>query len=417
MPIHPTSHARHSAKDLGRHLGRRFLLAGFAVVLFVVSSAGIAYFDIKSQLTIIDTDSLIGTDRPSRAEPVKDNYEGQAVNILVLGSDTREGSNNVDGSEGSEDVVVARSDTALVMHLSADRSRIDVVSIPRDTLVDVPSCITADGSTTEAQSDTQFNQAFANGAGTSTDDAAVAAGVACTVRTVESMTDLFIDEWMVVDFSGLSTMVDSLGGVKVYVDEDIDDPDYTGLVLDAGCHTMNGTTALQYARVRHGVGDGSDLSRISRQQNLMSAMLRTAQSKNLLTGGDDLYSFARSSLSTLTVSPGIGDLAVLGGLAQSIQAIGMDKVNFITMPHGEAPWDPNRVVATEEADAVWAALREDKPVPEESISVAADGSAPNADTEATTSEDPEQEDTDTQTSKPAEPTTIQTTPDPASQCR
>lgn len=413
MPTHPTPHARHSAKDLGRHLGRRFLLAVFAVVLFVASSAGIAFFDFKSQLTVIDTATLIGTDRPTRAEPVKDNYEGQAVNILVLGSDTREGSNNVDGSEGSDDVIVARSDTALVMHLSADRSRIDVVSIPRDTLVDIPSCITADGSTTEAQSDTQFNMAFANGAGASTDDEAVAAGVACTIRTVEGMTDLFIDEWMVVDFSGLSTMVDSLGGVKVYVDEDIDDPDYTGLVLDAGCHHMDGTTALQYARVRHGVGDGSDLSRISRQQNLMSAMLRTAQSKNLLTSGDDLYSFARSALSTLTVSPGIGDLTVLAGLAQSLQAIGMDKVNFITMPHGVAPWDPNRVIPTEEADAVWAALREDEPVPAESVSVSADGSAPNAVTET----DPEQEGADTQTSELAEPTTIETAPDPASQCR
>ena len=114
-----------------------------------------------------------------------------------------------------------------------------------------------------------------------------------------------------MDFSGLSTMVDALDGVTLYVDEDIDDSEYTGLVLEQGCRHLDGTMALQYARVRHGVGDGSDISRISRQQNLMSAMLRTAQSKNLLTDADKLYSFAREALGTLTVSKGIADLTTV----------------------------------------------------------------------------------------------------------
>lgn len=391
-------------------------------MLFVAASAGFAYFDISSRLTVIDTDDLLGTDRPTRAEPVKDNYEGQAVNILVLGSDTRAGNNNVDGSQGTEDVLVARSDTAMVMHLSADRARIDVVSIPRDTLVDIPSCIAADGSTTAAQNNTQFNIAFANGAGTGSDTDAVAAGVACTIKTVEALTDLYIDEWMVVDFSGLSTMVDSLGGVTLYVEEDIDDPDYTGLALEAGCHHMDGATALQYARVRHGVGDGSDLSRISRQQNLMSAMIRTAQSKNLLTNADDLYAFAGSAMSTLTVSPGLGDLATLAGLAQSIQSIGMDHVNFVTMPHEPASWDPNRVVPSESADDVWEALREDKPVPEASVTVSADGSSPSATADPaqqTPATDPsaEQPGADPGDGAQSEPAPTATTPDPATQCR
>ena len=171
--------AQHAAQDLTRRTGRRVLLALLSIVLFSVSFAAITYYDLQSQVEIIDVATMVGTDRPSRAdgeEGVDDSYEGRAVNILVMGSDTRAGSNNVDGSEGSEDVAVARSDTAMIMHLSADRSRIEVVSIPRDTLVDIPSCTLPDGSETDPQYDTMFNSAFATGAGESTAPEAVAAG-------------------------------------------------------------------------------------------------------------------------------------------------------------------------------------------------------------------------------------------------
>lgn len=418
VPTYPTKHARHSAKDLTRHVARKILLACFAVVLFLVSGAGFAYHDLMSQLNRIDVNDMLGSDRPTRAEPATDNYEGQAVNVLILGSDTRSGANNVDNSEGSEDVAVARSDTAMVLHMSADRSRIDVVSIPRDTLVSIPECTTADGQTEPAMEDTQFNAAFANGAGTGSDAAAVGAGVACTIKTVEALTQVRIDEWMVVDFNGLSTMVNALGGVPVYVSEDIDDADYTGLVLEAGCHTMDGTMALQYSRVRHGVGDGSDISRIARQQNLMSAMLRTAQSKNLLTNAGELYSFLRSALAALTVSETLS-LSTLTGLAQSVQAIGMENVNFITMPNEPASWDANRVVPSAQAEAVWTALREDTPVPEESVTVSADGSTPAAtDPAATDPAATAQEAPTTQEQAPATvPSAAATTSDPAAQCR
>ena len=93
-----------------------------------------------------------------------------------------------------------------------------------------------------------------------------------TLKTVEKMTGIRIDDFVVVDFNGLSKVVDSLGGVNVHVDEAIDDSDYTGLTLDEGCQKLDGQTALQYARVRHGVGDGSDISRISRQQKLMNTI-------------------------------------------------------------------------------------------------------------------------------------------------
>ena len=382
-------HARHSVKDLGRHLGRRVMLCCLAVVLFAVSGVGFAWHDLQSRINSVDVDNILGGDRPG--EDVPDSYEGRAVNILVLGSDSRSGANNVDNSEGTEEGAGARSDTAMIMHVSADRKRIEVVSVPRDTLVDIPECTTLDGETTEASTDTQFNFAFSNGSNGGNDTKDVASGAACTQRTVEKMTGMRIDDFVVVDFNGLSTMVDSLGGVKVYVDEPIDDPEYTGLVLDEGCHAMNGATALQYSRVRHGVGNGSDISRIPRQQNLVGAMMRTAQSKNLLTNANQLYSFAGSALETLTTSERIGDLQTLVGLASSVQSVGMENISFITMPHTEAPWDPDRVVPTDEADAVWKAMREDKPVAEASVTSQADGSSPSGEATEDGSGDPAKE--------------------------
>ena len=382
MPQLSKPRARHSSKELGRRLARRLGLSVLAVLLFVVSGAGFAWHNIQSRITSFKIEGLLTEDeRPGTKPP--DSYDGRAVNLLVLGTDSRSGDNNVDGSEGSDEVSVARSDTALIMHISADRKRVDAVSIPRDTLVDIPECKSLDGETAGAEEDGQFNSAFANGAGTGNDKKAVASGAACTLKTVEKMTDIRIDDFVVVDFNGLSKVVDSLGGVHVQVDEAIDDPDYTGMKLDEGCQKLDGQTALQYARVRHGVGDGSDISRISRQQKLMNAMASKALSSNLLTQSG----FLTSTLETLTTSEHIGQIGNLSGLAYSVQGVGMDKINFITMPNEQAA-DENRVVPSENAKKVWKAIKEDKTIPAEAAAPAATDAGATADDQAASEEGP-----------------------------
>ena len=358
MPQLIKPRARHSSKELGRRLARRVGLVTLAVALFVVSGAGFAWYDLQSRVGRVGVGKLLGDEKERPGTEAPDSYNGRAVNLLVLGTDSRSGENNVDGSEGSDEVSVARSDTALLMHVSADRKRIDAVSIPRDTLVEIPECKRLDGDTTGAEEDGQFNSAFANGAGTGNDKKAIASGAACTWKTVEKMTDIRIDDFVVVDFNGLSKVVDSLDGVHVQVAEAIDDPDYTGMTLDEGCQKLDGQAALQYARVRHGVGDGSDISRISRQQSLMNAMVSKALASSVLTK----TGFLTSTLETLTTSERIGELTTLSGLANSVKGIGTDKINFITMPNEPAA-DENRVVPTENAKKVWAALKEDQPVP------------------------------------------------------
>ena len=401
VPQFSKPRARHSSKELGRRLARRAGLSLLAVTIFVVSAAGFAWHNIQSRIAWFNIDSLLTEeDRPGTKPP--DSYEGRAVNLLILGTDSRAGNNNVDGSQGSEDVASARSDTALVMHISADRKRVDAVSIPRDTLVDIPECKTLDGEKTESSEDTPFNSAFAKGAGDSDDKKAVASGATCTWKTVEKLTHVRIDDFVVVDFAGLSKVVDSLGGVHVQVDEAIDDTEYTGFKLDEGCQKLDGQNALQYARVRHGVSDGSDLSRIARQQNLMRAMASKALSSNLLTQSG----FLTSTLETLTTSERIGQIGNLSGLAYSIQGVGIDKINFITMPNEPAA-DPNQVVPSEGAKKVWKAIEEDKPVPTDTSAPASSDSNAAADDSASESTDESSEGSDPSQATPTPAPTTQ----------
>ena len=401
VPQFSKPHARHSSKELGRRLARRAGLSLLAVTIFVVSAAGFAWHNIQSRITWFNVDSLLSEDdRPGTKPP--DSYEGRAVNLLILGTDSRAGNNNVDGSQGSEDVASARSDTALVMHISADRKRVDAVSIPRDTLVDIPECKTLDGEKTESSEDTPFNSAFAKGAGDSDDKKAVASGATCTWKTVETLTHVRIDDFVVVDFAGLSKVVDSLGGVHVQVDEAIDDTEYTGFKLDEGCQKLDGQNALQYARVRHGVSDGSDLSRIARQQNLMRAMASKALSSNLLTQSG----FLTSTLETLTTSEHIGQIGNLSGLAYSIQGVGVDKINFVTMPNQPAD-NPNQVVPAEGAKKVWKALEDDKPIPSDTSAPASSDSSATADGSASENTDESSESSESSQATP--------TPAPATQ--
>lgn len=201
-------------------------------------------------------------DRPPHPAP-GDPHAGQALNILFIGSDVRTGQ---DASIGGV-VSGMRSDTTIVMHLPADRSRIDLVSIPRDTLVDIPACARSDGSTSPAQRG-QFNAAFSIGS----TSGRVSDAAACTIKTVEKDTGVFINDYVVIDFAR--------------------------------------------ARTGTGVGDGSDTNRIGRQQQLLAATVREIQSKDLLTDVPSLLQFLSAATSSITASP---DLASIPSLAFSLR--------------------------------------------------------------------------------------------------
>ncbi|MFG2464168.1 LCP family protein [Streptomyces canus] len=340
--------------DGDRRAGRRprilkavgLTLAG--TLLLGCAAAGWAYWHLNSNIKSVDINSALGDDRPAKPTPTPSAPQEaplptEAVNILVLGSDSRSGKANQALGGGSS--TGARSDTAMVVHIDAGRTTATVVSIPRDTLVTRPSCPLESGGSTSAAYGAMFNSAYAVG------------GPVCAVKTVESITNVRMDHYIEIDFSGFAKLVDALGGVTVTTDEDIDDDD-SHLTLKAGTHHLNGKQALAFARTRHGIGDGSDLGRIGLQQKLVKALLEQISSTNLLTRPTKLYSVADAITGSLTTDTGLDSLTELMSLGESLKGLSSDEVKTVTMPVVTAPSDPNRVVAKEPAASeLWESLR------------------------------------------------------------
>ncbi|MFF7555190.1 LCP family protein [Streptomyces olivaceus] len=330
----------------GRARGLR--AAGLALagaLLLGCAAAGWAYWHLSGNITSVDIDGALGDDRPARpaAVPSASPVPTGALNLLVLGSDSRGGEENQE--LGGGDSGGARSDTAMVVHLDAGRTAATVVSIPRDTLVHRPSCPLPSGGTTRRASGAMFNTAYELG------------GPVCAVKTVESLTGVRMDHYVEIDFSGFAKLVDALGGVTVTTDVDIDD-DRSHLHLDAGTHHLDGTEALGLARTRYGLQGGSDLARIELQHTLVKALLEQVSATDLLTDPARLYQVADAATGSLTTDTGLDSLGELTDLGRSLGGLAADDVRTLTMPVLPAPADPNRVVADEpDAGDLWESLR------------------------------------------------------------
>ncbi|GHI92230.1 LCP family protein [Streptomyces olivaceus] len=334
----------------GRARGLRAAgLALAAALLLGCAAAGWAYWHLSGNITSVDIDGALGDDRPARpaavpsASPSASPVPTGALNLLVLGSDSRGGEENQE--LGGGDSGGARSDTAMVVHLDAGRTAATVVSIPRDTLVHRPSCPLPSGGTTRQASGAMFNTAYELG------------GPVCAVKTVESLTGVRMDHYVEIDFSGFAKLVDALGGVTVTTDVDIDD-DRSHLHLDAGTHHLDGTEALGLARTRYGLQGGSDLARIELQHTLVKALLEQVSTTDLLTDPARLYQVADAATGSLTTDTGLDSLGELTDLGRSLGGLAADDVRTLTMPVLPAPADPNRVVADEpDAGDLWESLR------------------------------------------------------------
>jgi LCP family protein required for cell wall assembly len=331
-------------------------VAVVGLAAFVLTGSAVAYSALQGNITTRDVSGLLGANRPvgsgeESAGPV-DPSAGQPLNVLVMGSDVRTGENAVLG--GSPEVEGMRSDTTLLVHISADRTRAEIASIPRDLLVDVPACALPDGGESRPQPDVMFNSAFATGGGGGKTEYAAA----CTIKTVEDLTGVFIDDYVVIDFAGFTRMVDALGGIPMCIPEPVSDR-YAGLHLEAGEQVLGGQQALAYARARKNVGDGSDISRIGRQQLLLGAMVRQVLAKNLLTDLPSLYRFLDAATESVTAGPTLGQIPNLVGLANSLRSVPAGGVAFVTVPFD---WAGDRVRPNSASAELWAAIAADTPI-------------------------------------------------------
>ncbi|MET9022623.1 LCP family protein [Actinopolymorpha sp. NPDC004070] len=327
------------------------MLAAVLVIIAVVT--GFALSRLSGNVSTFDA-SGIATHRPP---PLKANTAGGTPeNVLVLGSDSRTGVRN--RTLGGGGAAIGRSDTAVLVHVYADHRHAVAVSIPRDTLVDIPRCRLPDGTWSAPQSRTMFNAAFTMGL-------TAAGNPACTQNTVEKLIGMRVDHTIVVNFEGFAALTKAVGGVRVCVPNKVYAGDLNpnlgrrgNLVLGRGMQTVSGRTALDYVRVRHGIGDGSDIGRIKRQQAFLSSLA----AKIHATGFDPtrLAPLADAATKALTVDPGLGSATKLLGFAMSMRNLGLHDIRFVTVP-----WrfeGSHLRLVYPDAEDLWFALRADQPV-------------------------------------------------------
>ncbi|MGO1927142.1 MAG: LCP family protein [Brachybacterium tyrofermentans] len=326
-----------------RRRGSRTLVLQPARIATVLTLAAVLVLGIGAVGTMRHLSGNITTS-PLRAGAESDRGAvGGDLNILLLGSDSRDLAEESFGeADGSR-----RSDAMVLAHLSADGARIDAVQLPRDTLLTLPACDdTGDGS-------------FVGGRGML--NSALNYGPACSVAAVEELTGVRVDHFVEVDFEGFMAIIDALGGLPVCLPDALDDP-AADLDLPAGQQTLGGKDALALARTRHAVGDGSDIARLGHQQMVMSAVVQEATSRQVIARPDRLYSFLDATTSALTVDPGLSGIADLAALGSRVSRVPAEGITFLTMPWEAAPGDPNRVVASAEAAAVFEHLAVDEPI-------------------------------------------------------
>ena len=272
------------------------------------------------------------------------------INILLVGSDTREGQGEGYGNETS-----VLADVIILLHVSADRKHATAMSFPRDLLVPWPACpstSTPPGPGYLPQSLGQINATIANG------------GPGCTLLTVEALTGLKIPYLAMIDFKGVIEMSNAIGGVEVCVTKPIKDS-YTYLNLSAGKHVLQGKDALKFLRTRHGVGDGSDLSRISNQQVFLTSLVRKVKSAGVLGNPIYLYSLASAAARNMKLSESLTNVNVMVAMAGALKDVELDKMVFLQVPSRgglPAPYSGRVAPIYETANVIFEKLRNDEPL-------------------------------------------------------
>ncbi len=284
---------------------------------------------------------------------------GDPLNILVMGSDTRSGAgNDIDGETDSGE----RSDTTILVHVSADRKTVYGVSLPRDAMVTRPDCTDDDGKDVPGGEEQMFNSAYS------------LAGPTCTVEMVESLTGIYIDHYVTLDFNGFKEMVEAVHGVTVCIPEDIDDSEH-GITFEAGTQELDGQQALDYVRERSSTPN-ADIGRMKRQQAFVASMINKVVSAGTLTRPSRVYNFLKAATGSIVTDPGLSSLSKLVNLALQFRKTDLDNISFITVPFQEYEPDPNRLVWSPEAKGLWKVIISDLPLPEKYKEEAISADAP-----------------------------------------
>jgi LCP family protein required for cell wall assembly len=316
-------------------------IVGIVAAVALVSAgsiAAIAVWDLSRQ---VETFELPGQ---ADAGPIPqiDAIPG-GVNMLLIGSDSRAGSVYSYGEDPESEL----NDVNILLHISEDHTSAVAVSFPRDMKIPIPECQDGSGETTNATDYASLNTALGRGGG------AEKLGVACAVSAVSELTGLTIPFAALISFDGVIEMSNAVGGVPVCVAQEIQD-EKTELYLPAGVHELQGVDALKFLRTRYGVGNGSDLSRISSQQVFLSALMRKVKSSETLTSIPTLYGLAGAAVRNIKFSESLNSPDTLVQIARALAPISLDRIAFVQYPTGEDGADivPNYDSAQVLVDAI-----------------------------------------------------------------
>jgi LCP family protein required for cell wall assembly len=292
-------------------------------------------------------------------------------NMLIVGSDRCE------NPEGCKDREADLNDVTMLLHVSEDQTNAVAVSIPRDLVVPIPSCPRIDGKgNNSAMSGRPINETLSYG------------GLACTVLTVEKLTGLEIPFAGLITFNGVIEMTNAVGGVPVCFAGPVKDK-YTGLdIKEAGTYTIAGQDALNFLRSRHGVGDGSDLTRISSQQVYLSSLVRTLKSSETLGDPVKVYGLARAATTSMSLSNSLASVDTMASIALALKDIPLENVTFVQYPGttGVGGIYQGKVAPIKaKADALFAKIRADEPF---ALATVGDGRGSVADPDAPVAEAP-----------------------------
>jgi LCP family protein required for cell wall assembly len=319
----------------------KFVSAGLAVVL--ISGAAVAGISLTQINSKIKTVKLVGeTEGPP---PALGSYEG-GFNILLVGSDSRKGS----GEKGPSSEL---NDVNILLHVSQDQTNAVAVSMPRDMVVPIPACPREDGKGNyHSMAGQPINVTLSYG------------GLPCTVLTVHELTGLDIQYAGLITFEGVINVSTAVGGVPVCVNGPFHDH-FTNFTLPAaGTYNLSGHDALMFLRSRHGVGDGSDLGRISSQQVFLSSLVRTVKSNSTLTDFGKLFNIATVASESMTLSTGLKNLNTMVSMAQVLKKLPLDRIMFVQYPSttgGTGLYAGKVQPITSVANALFAKIKADEP--------------------------------------------------------
>jgi LCP family protein required for cell wall assembly len=339
--------ARHGRLRKRNPIGAIFkLLAGTLSVLLIstVAVGAVALSQVQGTIEAVELENEV----EGAAAPDIGSFEG-GFNILIVGSDECEYS---DGCQGRGSARL--NDVTMLVHVSGDQTNITAVSFPRDLVVPIPSCPREDGKGNYgAMSAQPINVTLSYG------------GLACTVKTVEALTGLEIPYAGLITFHGVVEMSTAVGGVTVCVNGPIIDRKANGINFPtAGNYTISGWEALGFLRTRYGVGDGSDLGRISNQQVYLSSLVRKVKSEDVLTNPAALFSLATTAARSMQLSTYLKNVNTMVSMANVLRKIDLEQVKFVQYPSttGVGGIYAGKVAPIQgKADELFALIRADEP--------------------------------------------------------